>query len=105
MPSAFVSEPLTPLEQSFDAARMAHGEPGMPRKFRWRRRTIEVAEVLETWKEYGDCTHGSGERYLRKHGYRIRTTDGLVLKIYFQRRYGKVQRKESSRWWVFSIET
>lgn len=106
MPSStFVSEPLTPLNASFDTHHMAQGEPGMPHQFRWRKQEWEVAEVLETWREHGDCTHGSGERYVRKHGYRIRTTTGLVLKIYFQRKYGKTQRKEVSRWWVFSIES
>ncbi len=58
---------------------MARGEPGLPHQFRWRKTNWEVAEILESRKEHGDCTHGSGERYVRKHVYRVRTTDGTVL--------------------------
>ncbi len=101
MPARFISEPLTP-EASFDPLAMARGEPGLPAKFRWRERELAVAEVLETWRDYGDCTHGSGERYLRKHGFRIRTADGLVLRIYFQRTFGR--SRPASRWWLHSIE-
>lgn len=88
---------------SFDTAAMARGEPGLPRKFRWRKRELEVAGVLETWRDYGDCTHGSGERYLRKHGYRVRTTDGLILKIFFQRSFGR-SKTSAVRWWLQSVE-
>lgn len=101
MPTIFISEPLTP-EASFDPLAMSRGEPGLPAKFRWRERELAVAEVLETWRDYGDCKHGSGERYLRKHCFRLRTTDGLVLRIYFQRTFGKA--RASARWWLQSIE-
>ncbi len=104
MPVTFISESITPIEGTFDTSRMAMGEPGVPRIFRWRDKELMIVAVLESWKEYGDCTHGSGERYVRKHGYRVRTVDGQILKIYFQRKFGKVQRKYSSRWWIFSAE-
>ena len=81
---------------------MSRGEPGLPAAFRWRGRGLTVAEVLESSREYGDCKHGSGERYLRKHCYRIRTTDGLVLRIYFQRSFGR--SRPTARWWLHSIE-
>ncbi len=104
MKPSFISETIAPVSESFDTNRMAQGEPGLPRKFRWRKQDFEIAEVLECWKEHGDCTHGSGERYVRKHGYRIRTNDGLILKIYFQRHFGRSHRKTSARWWIYSIE-
>ena len=104
MPSSFVSEPITPVEASFDTAGMARGEPGLPWKFHWRKKEFKVAEVLDHWKEYGDCKHGSGERYLRKHGYRVRTTDGMVLRLYFQRSFGRAASRTTSRWWIQSIE-
>jgi phosphoribosylglycinamide formyltransferase-1 len=103
MRTAFVSEAIVPLDGSFDAAGMATGGPGLPRRFRWRRDVLEVAEVLESWKEYGDCTHGSGERYVRKHAFRVRTTDGRVLRLYFQRHFGKRQTSRA-RWWIQSVE-
>ena len=100
---SFVSEPITPLEASFDATAMARGEPGLPQKFRWRKKEFAVAQVLENWREHGDCANGSGERYVRKHGYRVRTVDGAVLKLYFQRSFGR-GKATSSRWWLHSIE-
>lgn len=100
---SFVSEALQPVGASFDTAAMARGEPGLPQKFRWRQRELEVGEVLETWRDYGDCTHGSGERYLRKHGWRVRTRDGLVLRVTFQRSLGR-SKPPASRWWLQTIE-
>lgn len=99
----FVSEPLVPLDASFDTGMMARGEPGLPHQFRWRKTNWEVAEILESRKEHGDCTHGSGERYVRKHVYRVRTTDGTVLRLHFQRTFGRGRFRIESRWWVHSM--
>jgi len=104
MPSTFVSEPITPIDASFDPSAMARGEPGLPQKFRWRKKEWIVAEKLESGRQYGDCAHGSGERYVRKHIYRIRTVDGWILKLYFQRSFGRDKSRPISRWWVYSIE-
>ncbi len=101
MAATFISEPITP-DGSFDPTGMASGEPGLPGRFRWRGREWIVAGVLETSREYGDCKHGSGERYLRRHCFRLRTTDGHVLRIYFQRSFGR--GRPSARWWLRSIE-
>jgi len=102
---SFVSEPITPLDASFDTDGMAQGEPGLPRKFRWRKKEFAVAGVLEKWKEHGDCAHGSGERYVRRHGYRVQTTDGTVFRLYFQRSFGRGKFQTRSRWWIHSIES
>ena len=104
MSESFVSEPITPLDASFDTAGMARGEPGLPHKFRWRKTEFAVARVLEQWKEHGNCKHGSGERYVRRHSYRIETTDGTVLRLYFQRSFGRAKVGAQSRWWIQSIE-
>ena len=104
MPSSFISEPILPVEASFDTGGMARGEPGLPQKFHWRKKEFIVAEVLERWKEHGDCRHGGGERYVRKHGYRVRTTDGAVFRIYFQRSMGRGKLPSKSRWWIHSVE-
>ena len=105
MPDSFVSEPITPLDASFDTRGMARGEPGVPLRFRWRKKDFAVAEVLEQWKEHGDCAHSSGERYVRKHGYRVRTTDGTVMRLSFQRNFGRGKFTIHSRWRLFSIES
>jgi phosphoribosylglycinamide formyltransferase-1 len=104
MPARFVSEPLTPLGGSFDTALMAQGEPGLPHRFRWRGQEWQVAAILEKWKDHGDCRHGSGERYVRKHVYRVQTAEGPVLNIYFQRTFGKSRPGTLSRWWVHTME-
>jgi len=104
MAVSFISEAIFPLDASFDTGGMARGEPGLPQKFRWREKEFTVAEVLEHWKEHGNCRHGSGERYVRKHGYRIRATDGTVMKLYFQRSMGRGKLPAKSRWWISALE-
>ena len=104
MPASFVSETITPLDQSFDTSAMARGEPGLPQQFRWREKDFHVAEVLDHWKVHGPCAHGSGERDLRKHAYRVRTTDGSILQISFQRSFGRGKFRLKSRWSIQSIE-
>ena len=100
----FISEPITPLDQSFDAARMAAGEPGVPHRFRWRQQEIAVAAVLEGWREFGDCAHGSGERYLRRHCYRLQTVEGPVMTVAFQRSFGRDRFRRRSRWRLLQID-
>ena len=105
MATTFVSEPIAPVDASFDTEGMAMGEPGLPRRFRWRKKEFDVAGILEHWKEHGDCRHGSGERYVRKHGYCVKTTDDTVFRLYFQRSVGRGKLPARSRWWVHSIES
>jgi len=101
VPAAFVSEPLEPVVASMSSAALAAGAPDAPRRFRWRNEEYEAADVLERWKESGPCRNGAAEVYLRKHWFRIRTTAGLVLRIYFER---QPRAKGKQRWWVYSVE-
>ena len=96
----FVGDAITSEDSSFSASSMAMGGPGLPRVFSWKGREYSVLEVLEQWKEAGDCRHGSGERYVRKHWFRIRTSQGLEMRIYFER-----QKRSSggSRWRLYSV--
>ncbi|MDE1170086.1 MAG: DUF6504 family protein [Verrucomicrobium sp.] len=104
MARRFVSAPLQPASPGFDAGAMARGEPGLPLSFLWEERTLTIAEVLERGRAYGDCTHGSGERYLRRHSWRVRTTDGALAEIYFQRSFGRSRFQGKARWWLRWIE-
>lgn len=97
----FISEEIKPLAEELDFSPSATGEPALPKKFRWRNETIEIAEVLHKEKTTGPCTHGSGERYVRKHWYTIRTVDGRQMRLYFDRKPATRQIKK--RWWLFSI--
>lgn len=100
MKERFVGEGLKPAPGTFATAAMANGRPGLPTAFTWRRRSLAVQEILEEWTECGDCRHGSGERYLRKHWFRIRTPDGWEMKLYFER---QPRSSGGSRWRLYSV--
>lgn len=102
MTEQFVSAAIQPVVETLDAVRMSTGEPGLPRRFRWRGRTIQVAQVLRTWRETGPCRHGSGEAYVRKHWFEVLTDSGETMKIYFERQ--RRSRNNTARWWLFTIE-
>ena len=104
MPPRFISEPIKPVIATIDSERMALGEPGLAREFLWREETITILEVLRVWRETGPCTHGSGEQYVRKHWYEVRTNGSRRMKIYFERQPRRSSRKKTERWWLFSIE-
>ena len=102
MKENFVGEAITPEDMSFSTSAMATGKPGLPRTFSWKGRRFSVVEVLEEWKDCGDCRHGSGERYVRKHWFRIRTAEALEMKIYFER---QGRSSGGSRWRLYSMLT
>jgi Domain of unknown function (DUF6504) len=101
MTEHFISEALEPVVATANTALMADGGPGLPREFRWRGRTIEIAALLRGWRETGPCRHGSGEMYVRKHWFEVMTTDQATLKIYFERQ-PRGSRKEP-RWWLYTV--
>ena len=101
MHERFISEAIKPLTETADTMRMAMGEPGLPRKFVWRGRTVTVTAVLHSWRETGKCRHGSPEVYVRKHWYEVATVSDGTMKIYFERQ-PRGGRKEA-RWWLFSV--
>ncbi|MBM4030824.1 MAG: cytoplasmic protein [Planctomycetes bacterium] len=102
MGKSFVCEPIEPIIETMDSRRMARGEPGLPRRFRWRGAEHEIAEVLEQWRETGPCKSGSDEEYVRKHWYRIRTTAGVEMRLYFERQ-PRSARERKARWWLHSM--
>lgn len=103
MPRAFVSEPLEPVRESFDAARATPGAPILPGRFRWRGREYAVSDVLAAGKTTGACTHGSDEKYVRTHNWRLRADTGEVFEIYCERRpRGRAGARR--RWWIYTVE-
>ncbi len=101
MPEQFVGQPIHPVAGTLDTARMAAGEPGLPREFMWGDRQVRIVEVRRSWKETGPCHHGSGEQYVRKHWYEVLTDCDGVMTIYFERqpRGGR----KGARWWLFTV--
>jgi hypothetical protein len=98
----FICESIQPLE-GFDTAAMSIGEPGFPKRFKWRDREYELGEIVERWKESGPCRNGANERYLRKHWYRVVTTDGTEMKIYFDRQV-RSKSQRTKRWWLYTVK-
>jgi phosphoribosylglycinamide formyltransferase-1 len=101
MHKEFVSEPVIPAVGSFDVSPMTAGEPGLPLRFSWRGRGYEVARVLDKWRTTGPCKHGSGEQYVRRHWFRVETTDGSQMELYFDRQPRTTHRLQ--RWWLATV--
>lgn len=101
MGERFVDEAIIPVIATCDTSRMAAGEPGLPRQFVWRGRTVEVVSVLRSWRETGKCHHGSPELYVRKHWFEVATASDGIMRIYFERQPRR--GKKRPRWWLFSI--
>ena len=99
----FVSEPISPAAETYGTAGMSAGGPGLPGRFTWRGAEYEVAELLDRWRETGPCTSGSDERYVRRHCFRVRTTDGAEMVLYFERR-ARSAREKKRRWWLYTVE-
>ena len=103
MSQRFVSEPITPAEDTFDSAETPVGKPPLPMRFTWRDQEYEVDRVLDRRKETGaDKSHKSGEMYVRKHWFTVKTTSGHTMKLYFERQ-ARSKAQNKSRWWLFTV--
>lgn len=94
----FIGQPLKPVPGSFLTEAMANGAPSLPEAFTCNKEHIQIAGLLSEWRESGPCRNGGGERYLRKHWFRVKTTDNRDLKLYFERQ----PRGKQSRWHLYS---
>ena len=93
-----IAEEIVPEPGSFDARSMARGVPGVPRRFRWRGDEYEVAEVVRSGKELSDAPAGGGDRYVRRHAYQVRTTDGQEMRLVADR-----SGRRTARWILHSV--
>lgn len=101
MAERFVSEPIEPVADSIDTTGMSRGEPGLPREFRWRGQVLHIDRIVESWKERS-AKFGEGEKYTRKHWYRLSTADGTLITVYFER---QARSRGRTRWWLYSTDT
>jgi hypothetical protein len=100
----FVSEPITPHRGTFDASSMGRGEPGVPTGFDWRGISLEILQLLESWKDSSrEGSRAQGELYLRRHYYRLRMSDGAVWTVYFVRQTPR-SGNPRARWFLYSIQ-
>jgi len=104
MREQLISAELKPVAGDVVPGSFVIGAPLLPSKFIWGDTEFSVAEIIETWKETSPCTHGSGERYVRKHWFRIRTTTNEEMKIYFERKQRSPKDKKH-RWWLYTLKS
>ncbi len=101
--SELISESITPHVGNFDAASMGRGEPGLPRGFTWRGKSVDVLERISTWKQSSREGGSAGDLYLRRHYYKLRTSDGCIWTIYFVRQTPRTGDPKN-RWFLYTIE-
>ena len=94
-----ISEPVTPVPGSIELDGMARGLPGLPKRFLWRGCEYGVAQVLRTWKGYGQ--EGSAT-YLRRHWLELITDSGERMTLYCERQ-PRSARQAKARWWLYTI--
>jgi hypothetical protein len=100
----FVSEPIRPEGGTFDTTAMAAGLPGLPQAFRWRGREYAIQAQIAVWKASGpEIGRSDGERYLRRHYFRLRMNDGTLWTVYFTR-HTPPSGSPKRRWFLYSIE-
>ena len=98
-----ISEAITVDRGTSDASAMARGMPGLPTGFSWRGRHYAIVDVLEDWKASEMEKHRSGERYYRKHFWRVRVDSGEVMTLYALRQV-KAGESAKKRWWLYTLE-
>lgn len=100
----FVSEPITPHRETFDASSMGRGEPGLPSGFTWGGISLGILQLLESWKDSSrEGSSAQGQLYLRRHYYRLRMSDAALWTVYFVRQTPR-SGIPRSRWFLYSIE-
>ncbi|MEP0848599.1 MAG: cytoplasmic protein [Phycisphaerae bacterium] len=99
----FVSEPIEPHPRGFDTHAMGMGLPGLPPGFLWRGREWTILAVLESWKHSEpEGGRSGGERYLRRHYFKLRMDGGDVWTVYFLRQRPR-SGSAKARWHLYSI--
>ena len=102
MPDTFIGEDIRPVPGA-QAVPGGAGGPALPVRFLWRKQEYEILETLDAWRETGPCHHGSGERYVRKHWFRVRVSGGATMTLYFER-HGRSGGKAARRWRLYTLE-
>ncbi len=102
--SELISEAIKPKSGTFNASRMARGEPGLPEGFTWRDESFDVVEILRAWKESSrEGSHAQGELYLRRHCYQVRMSDDSIWTVYFIRQTPK-SGNPKQRWFLYTLD-
>lgn len=100
MRGRLISEPIDPIEGSFDSQAMSQGEPGLPCGFVWRGRTVRIRAGRRSWKKI--LPSPEGDPYLRRHFHEVEMEDGSVWTVYCMRQpTGRGGR--GPRWFLYTV--
>ena len=59
-------------------------------------------KVIKKWKELSRDKDSGDDKYVRKHWFKITTTNGYTMKIYFDRQV-RSKGQIKLRWWLYSV--
>ena len=80
------------------------GEVKIPISFRLGDREYVIAEIIETWHDYGFGKSPLRRKrwWLRRHRnyYRVKTTEGKIFEIYYDRGT-KPEYAERKKWFLY----
>ena len=91
----FVSRPIAPSGDGFLTAADGNAPP-VPQAFAWEGGMLRVAAIVRTWRT---TKTDRGDAYLKRHWFELRTQDGAILEVYYDRQ----ARRGASQWWLYTI--
>jgi hypothetical protein len=109
----FIGEPIT---VEFDQPPLFSKKPDCPDRFIWRKQTIQIAAVLQEWRDYGrrgrmadnmQPVHAAraaqtGSWGVGRYYFRVRVADGRIFELYYDRAPKDVDRRGGA--WFLSRE-
>jgi hypothetical protein len=107
IPFHFIGEPI---EVVFDQAPVLEKKPGCPDRFIWKETTYTIVEIRSEWHDYqrrGRMARNMQPKHAKvasRHGswgvgqdyYRVRTSDGHIFDIYYDRAPTDVDHRKGS---------
>lgn len=72
-------------------------EPPVPVAFRWDDRTLQISEVIRSWRS---TKTDRGDAYLKRHWFELRAVSGEKLEVYYDRE----SRRGQPQWWLYTID-
>lgn len=111
IPISFNTEPI---DVNFVESPLLEKKPGCPQKFTWRGTTFDIVEILSEWHEYKrrgrmarNMTPGHAAFAERRGSwgvgqdyYRVRTSDGRIFDIYYDRAPKDVNHRKGG-WFLY----
>lgn len=111
IPIRFISEPVAVY---FSKKPLLEKKPGCPDEFTWRGTSFKIVEILKEWHEYkrqgrmarnmspehAAVAETRGSWGVGQDYYRIRTADGRIFEIYYDRAPKDVNHRKGG-WYLY----